>query len=231
MSVTVRTRSGKCSKVETSRNSDPVDLTFSCEVTDARGSKETKEQERPHRERKSVMSPEVFAALGNYYTWQIVTKLVLGVIYMQTIAEGFRFLVPALGQKVSKIPGLGMLAHYEATYRLDLAVFFSFFMLIAVFFLWNRIIQLWLEVDGGQEYVGANADHQDQLIVTLGFVVLGADLCLFYLAVTKITWGGSSFSFTAFLATCAYAAVLIFVSYVSVILDQRVVKARRLQQR
>jgi hypothetical protein len=50
----------------------------------------------------------------------------------------------------------------------------------------------------------------------LGFVILGADILLFYVAMTYSGWGESEFSFSAFLATIAYVGVLIFVSYVSI---------------
>ena len=146
-------------------------------------------------------------------------------IYVAVIAQGFRHLVPALGQRLYKLPGLSFLYDYELTYRLDLAIFFAFFMLIAVWFLWARILRLWLEVEHPQDDVfnehGWNRDNNVRLTLALGFVILGADCCLFFVAITEISWGGSSFSVTALLATGAYLAVLIFVTYVSIALANR----------
>lgn len=51
-------------------------------------------------------------------------------------------------------------------------------------------------------------------IATLAFTILGADTWIFYTAVSQMGWG-SSFSFSAMIATAAYLGVLIFVLYVS----------------
>src|SRR5438128_129475 len=51
-----------------------------------------------------------------YWAWQVFTKGLLGVIYAAVIAEGLRQLVPTLGQKLYRLPGLGALRDYEATY-------------------------------------------------------------------------------------------------------------------
>lgn len=151
-----------------------------------------------------------------YWAWQVVTKLILGVIYIAVISEGLRVIVPALGQKLYKLPGLGALRDYEGTHRLDLAHFLAIFVLFAVFYLWDRILELWLESDEEFDDRGWNPEAHRRLVVVLGTVILGADACLFYVAMTQIGWRGTTFSFSALLATAAYLAVLIFVSFVSI---------------
>jgi hypothetical protein len=163
-----------------------------------------------------------------YWSWQIVTKPVLGLIYFSVIAEGLRFVVPPLGQRLYKLPGLAWLYGYEDTHRLDLANLFSIFLLIAVWHLWGKIIELWLGFDWG---FGAGAQHSEDhhkfLVVVLGTIILAADSLLFYVAMVQLIWGGSLFSLSAILATAAYLGVLIFVTYSSVILHAGIIELKR----
>jgi hypothetical protein len=149
--------------------------------------------------------------LLKYWLWLFATKLVLGVIYLSVIAEGLRYLVPALGQRLHKLPLLSSLQDYEETHRLDLAPFFALFLLIAVWYLWERVLHVWLASNGDIEW-----KPEELLIFTLGTVILGSDGLLFYISMTTMGWGGSIISISAFLASLAYIAVLIFVSYVTI---------------
>lgn len=159
-----------------------------------------------------------------YLAWQLLAKGVLGVIYIAVISEGLRVLVPALGQKLSKlaIPGAWMLAEDEAGHRLDLAHIFALFLLIAVFHLWAEVIRSWLRPDDPEDE-GFDPDNYFRLVATLAVVILGADAFLFFYSVTQMGWTGGEISFTAILVTAAYVAVLIFVSFVSVNLRQQVI--------
>jgi len=151
-----------------------------------------------------------------YWAWQVSSKAVMGLIYLAVISEGLRVLIPALGQKMYKLPLLSWLQDFEATYRLDLAPFFAVFMLIAVFVLWPRILVIWLS-----EKEPAEWSREQQLIVGLGASILGADAVLFYYAMTQMAWGSSSFSFSALVASAAYVGVLVFVSWMSLRLKPR----------
>src|SRR5262245_52979714 len=97
-----------------------------------------------------------------YWLWQLATKSVLGVIYLAVISEGLRLLIPALGQKLHKLPGLAALRNFDVTYRLDLAPFFAVFLLLAVFILWRRILDLWISERAAQRFT-----REDQLIMVL----------------------------------------------------------------
>jgi hypothetical protein len=167
-------------------------------------------------------TPRLVLARLKYWAWEILTKGILGVIYISVIAEGLRRLVPALGQRLYRLPGLGALREYEATYRLDLAPFLAVFILIAVWYLWDEILQLWLRRECDDDESPWNRANHGLLIVSLGIVILGSDAVLFYIAMTQIGWQGAGFSFPALLATVAYLAVLIFVSFVSINLREAV---------
>ena len=64
---------------------------------------------------------KLFLARFKYYGWFLFTKLVLGVVYLSIVREGFRYVIPTLAMKMSKVPCLGFLEDYEMTYQLDLA--------------------------------------------------------------------------------------------------------------
>lgn len=157
-----------------------------------------------------------FFARLKYLAWEIFTKLVLGLIYFSIISEGFRILIPILAERIHRFPGLGWMNDSEALYQIDLAHLMSLFMLIAVWYLWDRILTLWLDAEITFDDLSWNQDNDITFILLLGAVVLGADACLFYLSVSNVSWGGSSFSITAVIATAAYLAVLLFVTYVSI---------------
>ncbi len=160
------------------------------------------------------MSPVAFAVWIKYVIWMIFTKVGLGTIYIAVISEGLRYMVPALGQRLYKIPGLGFLEDFEETHGLDLAPFMAIFLLIAVFWLWERILHIWLASD--EE--GIDWLNETKLLMVLGTSILGADAILFYIAMTQVGWGGTVISISALLATVAYVAILVFVSYVTVTL-------------
>ena len=145
-----------------------------------------------------------------YWAWQVGSKTVLGLIYFAIISEGLRQIVPVLAQRLYKLPGLTFLQDYEATYRLDLAPFFALFLLIAVWYLWGLVLNIWIFEYDLEHYSEAHR----QLIAALAITILGADAYLFYAAVSQMGWS-TSFSFSAMIATATYLGVLIFVLYVS----------------
>lgn len=157
----------------------------------------------------------IFARL-RIVLWFVFIKIPLGVVYVAIIAEGLRTLIPPLGQKLWKLPLLTFLRDYEETHRLDLAPVMSVFIFIAVCVLWEQVLEIWLvRQEKGSAWL---LDNKAILMVSLGSLVLGADICLFYVGVVQSSWGGVSFSFSALLATAAYLGVLVFVSLQSLTL-------------
>lgn len=226
MKILVDTRSAASEKIETSRTPDTLDLRSLEEQgkqsnRKLSGAKPSMARDGP--EGKPPGSPVAYAA---YYGWQISTKLFLGVLYLQVLSHGLSLLAPAFSQKLYKVPGLGFLYDYDATYTLELSTFFALFMLIAVWFLWDRILRLWLEIDGVHETFDWNRDRHTQLLATLGISILLADLVIFYAGIVEMMWGSSIVSFTAFSITCSYVAILIFVNYVGIVLSKRLEESR-----
>ena len=164
--------------------------------------------------RRSFLS--VGVAHVKWWGWFTLTKVFLGVVYISVIADGLRMLVPALAQKIHQLPMLSDLKSFEGTHKLDLAPFMAFFMALGVWYLWERILIFWLGGDFEEEQDNWDSENEGALVLYLGFVILGADILLFYVAMTYSGWGDSQFSFAALLATIAYVGVLIFVSYVSI---------------
>lgn len=158
-----------------------------------------------------------------YYGWIIFTKLGLGVVYLSIVREGFRYVMPVLGMKISRVPGFGFLAWFSMTYRLDLAAPMALFVLLAVFWLWDRSLGLWLH---GHDTLFESDDplfrmRREMFFYSLSVVVLLTDSILFYVGLVQNNWGQSMISFTAFIATVLYSAVLVFVTLLTLDLRQK----------
>lgn len=181
---------------------------------------------------KGVELPRINWALWGarlkYWTWQILTKGLLGMVYLSMVREGFVYVIPTLGMKLSKIPGMAFLKDYEATYRLDLAFVLSFFVMVAVFWLWSRVLALYLHGDDTafQTDDPGFRKRREKVFYSLAGTILIADGLLFYIAMTQSSWGGSIFSFTALLATVIYICVLIFVTVVAIDLKEQILNAK-----
>jgi hypothetical protein len=158
-----------------------------------------------------------FSAWLLYLLWKLLTFGVVAPIYLSVIADGLRTLVPVLGQKLHKlpIPGFASFAKYVDTRRLDLATFLALVLLGAVWWLWEQILAVYLRNDVITPHGGWNSAAYRRVVVTLGVIILGADALLFGTAVSNVGWGDSEFSGSAFLATVAYVAVIVFISLVS----------------
>ncbi len=157
-----------------------------------------------------------------YWAWQVITKAVMGVIYLSIIAEGFRMLVPVLNRRLYRLPLLGWMEGYEGTYELDMASMMSVFMLVAVYSLWGRVLTLWLNEKIGFDHRLRSQNNADSFVLFFGSIVLLSDSILFFVAVTEVSWSGSGFSFTALFATTAYVSVLVFTVYVAVNLRDKI---------
>ena len=94
------------------------------------------------------------------WLWKLITIVVLAPIYCSVIAEGLRMLVPALGQKLHKlpIPGFSGFGQYKETHRLDLAIFMAVFLLLAVWWLWEQLLKVFLSTEAVFDNTGWKPD-------------------------------------------------------------------------
>ena len=161
-------------------------------------------------------------AHARYWAFQLVTKPFFALVYFAVISEGLRVVAAATTFKLHKlpIPSFASLADFEEGSRLDVAHFLALALLLAVWYFGEKAIQLWLrpgEVEEGYDY-----DNYRRLVTTLAAMAIGGDAVCFYVAVTEMGWGSSSFSFTGIVATMTYISVLLFVSLVSVNLKKKI---------
>jgi len=171
---------------------------------------------------KSELEWRVLRARCVYWAWQVVTKIVLGVIYMSIIAEGFRMLVPVLNRRLHRLPLLGWMNDYEGTYEIDMASLMSVFMMVAVFSLWSRLLTLWITERIGLDQRLRKQNNADSFVMVFGIVILLSDTILFFVAVTEVSWSGEGFSFSALFATLAYVSVLVFTVYIYITLHEKI---------
>lgn len=174
---------------------------------------------------------ELFLARVKYWAWYIITKICLGIVCIGIVSEGLRMFVPALGQKLYRLPGFGFLRNYEETHSLDIAPFLAFFFVISVWYLIEKMLKLWLPSDSiDRTDVLWNGEKEMKIVTAMACVLITVDCVLFYTAIARMRWGASMFSFSALLATLAYLSVLVFVSYVSAKLHGRVAELKALSE-
>ncbi len=166
----------------------------------------------------------VFWATAKSWTWSLVTKFPLSVAYFAFVSQGLRSILPDLGVKLSKLPGLVFLADYRLTYRLDIANLLTVIPLIAVWILWHLGLEIYLApASFERRFSRWDIDRCKSLILTMGVIVIVADACLFYKSFISATWGSSqAISIAALLVTTTYVVLLAFVTFVSLYLRQQI---------
>lgn len=169
------------------------------------------------RSRFRVIGLQVRAVL-----WTLVSKPLLGLIVFPISSEGARLILPSLSKPLSSLPALGALADFEATYQIDLAHCFALGLMMAAFTMSGHLIAIRLELQIAARYSSREAKG---FIVGLGLLVLMTDLALFYLGVQETQWGGAGLAPEPLLASLAYIGVVLFTSYVSQTLHERIEEA------
>lgn len=154
-------------------------------------------------------------------------KALIGLGYVVVITEGLRMVVPALGMKLHNMPLLGALKTFEGWHDLDLAPFAAVLIFLFSSSLWCSLLEVWLYDDSSLQATGRCPVRYQQCIRVLGVVILLADACLFYRALTFAGWSGSDFSTTALFSAMAYLAILVSVCLVSVNLKRHYLSLKR----
>lgn len=172
---------------------------------------------------KKQFSFRLFRARLKHCTWNVVTKSLITIVYLALISQGLRYVLPDLGMKLSRLPGLAFLDNYQATYRLDLAHVFSVVPLISAWILWHFNLELYLWPDAfARRFPRWDLDRMKRVVMTMGAIIITGDAMLFMAAFTLSSWGQARFSPAALLATIVYVTVLGFVTFVSVYLAESI---------
>lgn len=157
----------------------------------------------------------VIVALVKLVGFRLI-KLLVGFGYIAVITEGLRMVVPALGMKLYNMPFLGALKNYEGWHHLDLAPFAAVLLFCLSSAIWCALLEAWLYDDSTLRASGRCPVRYQQCMVVVGGVILFADACLFYRAMTMVGWSGRALSLPSLICTLAYLAVLVAVCMASV---------------
>jgi hypothetical protein len=175
------------------------------------------------RQQKKQFDWVLFGIHVKFWSWTILTKFCVTIVYLALISQGLRYVLPDIGMRLSKLPGLSFLQDFTATYRLDLAHVFSAVPLVSAWILWHWNLQLYLRPDAfAHRFRRWNLDRIKRVVVTMGTIVIVGDACLFGAAFMLASWGGANFSAAAVLATLVYITVLAFVTFVSLCLAEAI---------
>lgn len=164
-----------------------------------------------------------------YYGWIVCSKAFLAIVYLALVREGLRNLIPTLGTKLSSLPGLAFLDDFTLTYRMDLASAMAVFVMLAVFWLWDRVLSLWLHgVDTAFESDDPSFRVRRELLYyVLALAVFISDALLFYWALVNSGWDRPAISFSAMIVTVVYSAILIFFALATIDLRQKLALVTR----
>lgn len=175
---------------------------------------------------ESQVNAEIFFAWFKLWCFRVV-KALIGAGYTVVITEGLRTVVPALGMKLYSMPFLGSLRDFEGWHELDLAPFAAVLIFLFSSSLWCSLLEAWLYDDSSLQATGRCPVRYQQCIRVLGVIILLADACLFYRALTFAGWSGNAFSTTALFSAMAYLAILVSVCMVSVNLKRHYLSLKR----
>lgn len=153
-------------------------------------------------------------------------KSFIGIGYIAVIIEGLRMVVPALGTKLHRLPLLGALKDYEFWHDLDMAPFVAAVLFTFSNWIWCQLLEAWLYEDAPL-YASDRSERVQQCLMLLGGIILFADACLFYRAMTLVAWGTQTWSLTSLMSTLAYLAVLVCLCMQSVNLKREYLSLKR----
>ena len=145
----------------------------------------------------------------------------IGLGYIVIIDEGLAMVVPALGIKLYRMPFLGSLREYEGWHHLDLAFPAAALLFLLSSSTWCTLLEVWMYDRSTDQVIVRRSDRYEQCLRVVGGIILVADACLFYRAMTFAGWGGDVVSATALLSTLGYVAVLVALCVNSVNLKRK----------
>lgn len=158
-----------------------------------------------------------------YWGWTIFAKSPIAVIYLAIVPTGLTHLFPDMGIRLWKVPFFSFLNNYEATHRITLAHLFAIVPLVATWVLWSLLLSMYLARDRfDKTFERFGLDQTRRVILIIGVIVIFADAGLFGASFSMSSWGASSVSATAVVATALYCAVFAFVSLIALFLGDEV---------
>lgn len=177
---------------------------------------------------KKLVDWPLFWAYSKYWFWNIATKSALGIVYLALISQGLRYVLPDIGLRIYRLPGLAFLEYFEATYRIDLAHVFAVVPLISAWMLWHWNLEMYLRPEAfARHFRGWDIERMKRVILTMGIIIILGDAALFYASFALSGWGRATFSLPALIATSVYVTVLGFVTFVSLYLAESIDTIRK----
>ncbi len=173
---------------------------------------------------KPTFDWELFWTRVKYWLWTIISKTLVTVVYLPIASQGLRYVLPDIGLRLYKLPGLAFLQDFTATYRLDLAHLFTAVPLALSWIFWQLNLELYIWPDTfADRFRRATHLHRvKNVIASMGAVIITGDAILFCAAFTLAQWGAARFSVAAVIATLVYVTALGAVTFVSICLSESI---------
>lgn len=143
--------------------------------------------------------------------WEVAGLGFLALIYLLVTAQGLAELAPAVfGQRMSKLPGFGVMAGFQGWHRLTVGHVAALGLMLFVIVSWCLLIREWVLVHGNRLDEDFWKVRNTRLAWRVaGLALLAADGLLFYRGLVEInSWSSSSGYSSAFVLTIVYVAAL-----------------------
>jgi hypothetical protein len=155
--------------------------------------------------------------------WVLSTFPLLFVIYATISVEGVRQNFQILATPLHKLPFplFSPLKKFEGWRRMDLALVFAVVILVCCYVSWHLNLRMLLRTD----FKLSNRWHSENVAIfirVVGGMLILSDLFFFFVGIRKASWIGEGGNvFTAIIATVAYLAVLLLISFVTILLEPK----------
>ena len=140
-------------------------------------------------------------AYVRFWAFEIFGKVVIVIVSLTGISEGLRVVNPSFGIRVF--------------WGVDVAHLVGLIFIVGLWFLWVRLLSIWLEIE-------ERPRRHTILITCVGLAFIVVDAMLFYQGIVGMTWGGSTFSWSALLCSASYVLMLVVSAYIHVSLKEAV---------
>jgi hypothetical protein len=136
------------------------------------------------------------------------------------VAEGWHILAPICSSKLAKIPVLGFIAGgLPGLEKATLGQMYAFLTVLGVAWFWSQMLKSNIDPLGERDF---DVEAYKKVVMTVGAVLVGADMILFVLGVSALSWGKAGFNPAIVLMAVIMVALSVFGCLVSLRLKKQV---------
>lgn len=166
------------------------------------------------------------------FTWHLFTKGPFLLVNEEIVTQGLIHLFPPMGKKLWKTFGMAFMDNYELTFKLTIAHVFAFVALVFTMLSWHLLLFQYIAPARFEEkYRRYDVTSNRNTILGAGLTIILADAAMFAAAFAMSSWGSSTLTPSAVLATFVYTGMMAFAALFSLYLsDELTINKQRLNE-